>query len=101
MKEHDHESAREILIDGEHNEPLFLTNEEGKNFPFEQVYVAARCDALYCILRPLVRVEGLRPSAALVFSVDGEGKFRAVTDKEVSEEIFDEFYRALRSERTE
>ena len=101
MKNTSYEKARKLLL-GEESKPLTLCGDCGEEMNFEQVFAAEREDGLYCILRPLSSVEGLGVHtalvfhSALVFSVDGEGVFRAVTKREVSEEIFAEYYSALK-----
>lgn len=95
MKKVNFEFAKKTLFDADEKKPLQLTNGCGIKIDFEQIFAMQHGEELYCILRPLARVEGLKPHAALVFSVDREGVFRAVKEKQRSDEIFAEYYRAL------
>lgn len=95
MKNRNYEIAKKTLFDADERRPLTLHDGRGTKLDFEQVFAMERGEELYCILRPLALVEGLRPHAALVFSVDSEGVFRAVKEKQLSDEIFAEYYTAL------
>lgn len=89
-----YEFAYKTLFSDE-EQPLILENDRNVRIEFEQIFAMQRGEELYCILRPIACVEGLRPHAALVFSVDEEGVFRAVQEQRLSEEIFAEYYSAL------
>ncbi len=89
------EKLRKTLFDEENRDNLLLDNGNGLVMSFGQVYATEREDGIYCILRPLDSVEGLSPRAALVFSVDDDGVFRAVKDKKISEGVFKEYYKAV------
>lgn len=95
MKNETYEFARHTLFDADEKRPLTLKDSRGARIDFEQIFAMECGEELYCILRPLVPVKGLHPHAALVFSVDTEGVFRAVKEKPLSDEIFAEYYRAL------
>ena len=96
MKDKNFEYVRGVLLDSAENTPLRLKNGDGAELNFEQVFAVEHEDALYCILRPLFRVEGLGTHVALAFTVDARGVFRAVKEKSVSDRIFGEYYSALR-----
>ena len=88
----------EILFDGEHTKPLIMVNNWDTKVRFEEIYAVEREDGIYCILRPLASVKGLRPDSALLFHVDRNGTFRFVKDKELTDEIFLEYYNAYHDE---
>lgn len=87
--------AREILFDEGKSEPLVLLGGSGRELSFEQVYATERGEEILCILRPIAKVDGLRPQDAIVFSLDEEGNFRAVKDQSLAEGVFAEFYEEL------
>ena len=95
MKNNNYEFARRILFDADEKQPMTLKNAQGERIDFEQIFAVERGEEIYCILRPLTCVEGLHPHAALVFSVDGKGVFRAVKERRLSNEIFAEYYSAM------
>ena len=86
---------REILFDEKQTRPILLDNGEGMMLTFQQIFAIERGGKLYCILRPQTDVEELDSRSALAFSVDGEGVFRAVKDKNLSKSIFAEYYKSL------
>lgn len=94
MYEKSIKDVRKILFDGEHTKPLIMVNHQHTQVRFEELYAVEREDGLYCILRPLASVKGLRPDSALLFHVDENGTFRVVDDKELTDEIFLEYYNA-------
>ncbi len=94
MKNSQKETIGTVLFDSKKRAPLVLTNGE-KEVAFEEVYATEREGTVYCILRPLVPVKGLRPNMALAFCLDGE-TLRAVQDAKRSDEIFMGYYAALR-----
>lgn len=89
------DQIRDLLFDKGQNEPIALVSASGKQMKFEQIYAAQFEGNMYCILRPLARVEGLRAQSALAFLVDAEGNLHAVKDRELSQKLFKEYYDAL------
>lgn len=88
----------ELLFDREHTKPLVMVNHQGTQVRFEEIYSVEREDGIYCILRPLASVRGLRPDSALLFHVDQEGTFRVVEDKQLTDQIFLEYYNVYHDE---
>ena len=86
---------REILFDEKQTKPILLDNGDGLMITFQQIFAMERGGKLYCILRPQTEIEELDSRSALAFSVDGEGVFRAVKDKDLSKSIFAEYYKSL------
>lgn len=102
MKNKNYELIQKMLFDADEKQPLTLTDGCGATIEFEQIFVRQCGEELFCILRPLAYIEELPSHAALVFSVDKEGVFRAVREKPLSDEIFAEYYKALqKAERKE
>ncbi len=95
MKDKSYECIRRTLFDANEREPITLKNRQRNQIDFEQIFAVQRKGGLYCILRPLAPIEGLGVHAALVFSVDTKGIFRAVKEKSLSDAIFAEYYGAL------
>lgn len=94
MNEKSIKDVRKILFDAELTKPLIMVNHQDTQVRFEELYAVEREDGIYCILRPLASVKGLRPDSALLFHVDENGTFRVVDDKELTDEIFLEYYNA-------
>ncbi len=92
---YDYNEIREILFDEAQTKPILLDNGDGLMITFKQIFAMERGGRLYCILRPQTEVEGLDSRSALAFSVDEEGVFRAVKSKNLSEDIFAEYYKSL------
>lgn len=90
-----YEFAYQTLFDATEKQPLTLKNADGISIEFEQIFATEKGREIFCILRPLANIEGLSFHAALVFSVDKKGVFRAVNDKQLSEEIFAEYYSTM------
>ena len=90
-----YEFAYQILFDATERQPITLKNDQDARVDFEQIFAIEREGRIFCILRPLTNIEGLSVHAALVFSVDEDGVFRAVREKQLSEEIFAEYYGAI------
>lgn len=95
MKNMNYEFACRTLFDAGERQPITLKNGV-RRMDFEQIFAVENGGEVYCILRPLTCVEGLSVQAALAFSVDKSGVFRAVRERRLSEEIFTQYYRALR-----
>lgn len=98
MKEKSNSDVKKLLFDRERTGPLVMVNHRGTQVRFEEIYTVEREDGIYCILRPLASVRGLRPDSALLFHVDREGTFRVVRDKELTDKIFLEYYNVYHDE---
>ncbi len=91
-------SIFEILTDENDTDNIVLENEDGEETEFEQIALIPLGDRVYCILRPL-GIEGIAEDEAFVFELtddDGEG-LEVVTDDDISEKVFEEYYRLLES----
>lgn len=94
----------DILFDAENCEPIMLMGEDGKILEFEQVavipYAVAPGDyRLYCVLKPIDRIEGVADDEAIVFRVEA-GEDGCVTlciekDEDIAVSVFDKYYDLL------
>jgi len=96
---HDSESLQ-MLIDPNNNEDIELGGENGQRTKFSQVYVCQFDGKLYCILKPIDKVQNVADDEALVFSLEenesvGRHQFKLVTDDAIAEKVFDSYYAEL------
>lgn len=89
---YDYNEIIEILFNEGKTSPLILDNGTGIGVAFERVFAVEHNQKPYCILKPLIDIEGLDDHSALVFRVDENGVFHAVKDKRLTKRIFSEYY---------
>ena len=69
---------------------------------FEQIAVIPHNDKLYCVLKPIDKIENVQDDEAIVFFVhEEEGKTPVLmveTDEKVAMDVFDEYYNLLDEE---
>lgn len=93
----------DVLLDQENRDPIVLMDESGKQMTFEQVavipYEVRKEKRLYCVLKPLDKIEGIADDEAIVFLVDtddeGNSIIRIEEDEEVAISVFDKYYDLL------
>lgn len=93
----------DVLLDQENKDPIVLMDENGKQMTFEQVavipYEVRKEKRLYCVLKPLDKIEGIADDEAIVFLVDsddeGNSIIRVEEDEEVAIAVFDKYYDLL------
>ena len=88
----------DILLDAENRDPIMLTNEDGQTVAFKQVAVIPYKQTLYCILKPLDKIDGIADDEAVVFFVDDiedDPVLKAETDEETAIEVFNIYYDLL------
>ena len=93
----------DVLLDQENKDPIVLMDESGKQMTFEQVavipYEVRKEKRLYCVLKPLDKIEGIADDEAIVFLVDtddeGNSIIRIEEDEEVAISVFDKYYDLL------
>lgn len=85
-------NVKKILFDDTENAPLILKNDDGVTLMFEQVFAIKRKEGKFCILHPVTTGDGITDKTAVVFRVETNGKLRAVKNKDISEQIFSEYY---------
>ena len=84
-------------------------DENGKQMTFEQVavipYEVRKEKKLYCVLKPLDKIEGIADDEAIVFLVDtdenGNTVIRIEEDEEVAIAVFDKYYDLLEEAQKE
>lgn len=89
----------DILLDADNREPITLMDEGGRLIKFEQVAVIPYAQKIYCVLKPLDRLEGVKDDEAIVFRVDetedGNHVICPEKDKDVAIIIFEHYYDLL------
>jgi uncharacterized protein YrzB (UPF0473 family) len=99
----------DVLLDQDNKEPIVLMDENGKELTFEQVAVipheVKKENRLYCVLKPLDKIEGIGDDEAIVFLVDtdeeGNSIIRVEEDEEVAIAVFDKYYDLLEEAQKE
>ncbi len=99
----------DVLLDQENKEPIVLMDENEKQITFEQVAVipfeVKKEKRLYCVLKPLDKIEGIGDDEAIVFLVDtddeGNSIIRIEEDEEIAIAVFDKYYDLLEEARKE
>lgn len=99
----------DVLLDQDNKEPIVLVDEAGKQLTFEQVavipYEVRKEKRLYCVLKPLDKIEGIGDDEAIVFVVDqdkdGNSVIKVEEDEEVAIAVFDKYYDLLEEAQKE
>ena len=89
----------DVLLDQDNKEPIVLMDENGKQMTFEQVavipYEVRKDKRLYCVLKPLDKIEGIGEDEAIVFLVDtddqGNSIIKIEEDEEIAIAVFDKY----------
>ncbi len=96
-----------VLLDEENKEPIILQSTDGKDIPFEQIALIPQEEKFYCVLRPLVQLEGIGENDCIIFRVvvsdsDEENSFLVVEEDEaVAEAIYDKYIDLLKGYSTD
>ena len=89
----------DVLLDENNKDPIVLVDGNGKKLTFEQIAVIPFNDKLYCVLKPVDKIDGVADDEAIVFYVQEEvGKAPVLmveTDEKVAMDVFDEYYNLL------
>ena len=99
----------DVLLDQDNKEPIVLMDENGKQMTFEQVavipYEVRKDNRLYCVLKPLDKIEGIGEDEAIVFLVDtddqGNSIIKIEEDEEIAIAVFHKYYDLLEEARKE
>lgn len=99
----------DVLLDADNKEPIVLMDEAGKQMTFEQVavipYEVRKEKRLYCVLKPLDKIEGIADDEAIVFLIEtddeGNSVIRIEEDEEVAIAVFDKYYDLLEEAQKE
>ena len=90
----------EVLLDEKNTAPIFMLDEKGNQIEFEQVAVIPYGeDDLYCILKPITKIDGINDDEAVVFLVtedeNGESILKVEDREEVAISVFDQYYNLI------
>ena len=89
----------DVLLDENNKEPIVLMDDKGKKLSFEQIAVIPYNNKIYCVLKPIDKIENVQGDEAIVFYVDEkEGRepvLMVETDEKTAINVFDEYYNLL------
>ena len=90
----------DVLLDEKNTAPIYMTDENGRQLKFDQVAVIPYGEEdLYCILKPLTKLEGIADDEAIVFKVEEDKEGNAILRVEENEQIaiaiFDQYYNLI------
>ncbi|MDE6583322.1 MAG: DUF1292 domain-containing protein [Clostridia bacterium] len=93
----------DVLLDVDNKDPIVLIDGSGKRISFEQIAVIPYNDKIYCVLKPIDKIDNVQDDEAIVFYVDekdGEKVLMVETDEKVAISVFDEYYNLLDKEES-
>ncbi|MBE7076145.1 MAG: DUF1292 domain-containing protein [Clostridiales bacterium] len=89
----------DVLLDEDNKDPIVLVDDTGRKLSFEQVAVIPYNDRVYCVLKPIDKIDHVNDDEAIVFYVDEQDGREPVllveTDEAVAMEVFEEYYNLL------
>lgn len=93
----------DVLLDENNTAPIYMYNDKGDQIEFDQIAVIPMGeDDLYCILKPITKVPGIKDDEAVVFKVEqdenGDGFLRVEDKEEVAIAVFDQYYNLVEEE---
>ncbi len=99
----------DVLLDQDNKDPIILVDENDKQLSFEQIavipYEVRKEKRLYCVLKPLDKIDGIADDEAIVFVVDqdkdGNSIIKVEEDEEVAIAVFDKYYDLLEEAQKE
>ena len=98
-KKKEYRDIIDILLDEDNKDPIVLVDSNGKKLSFEQIAVIPHNDKIYCVLKPIDKIENVQDDEAIVFYVDEkegqEPTLMVETDEKVAMDVFDEYYNLL------
>lgn len=97
-EEEESQTILDILLDEDNKDAIVLQDGNGKKLRFEQIAVIPHNDKLYCVLKPIDKIEHVADDEAIVFYVDESGKepvLMVETDEKVAIDVFEEYYEML------
>lgn len=98
-QEEDRLDILDILLDEDNKDPIVLLDNNGRKLTFEQIAVIPYNDRIYCVLKPVDKIENIQDDEAIVFYVEEEeGKepvLMVETDEKTAINVFDEYYNLL------
>ncbi len=98
-KEIEREDILDILLDEDNKDPIVLLDNNGRRLTFEQIAVIPYNEKIYCVLKPVDKIDNVQDDEAIVFYVEekeGEEPVLMVeTDEKTAINVFDEYYNLL------
>lgn len=96
----------DVLLDEKNTAPIYMVDENGRQLKFDQVAVIPYGeDELYCILKPITKIEGVADDEAIVFRVeedkDGNAILRVEENEEIAISVFDQYYNLVEEAEAE
>ena len=94
----------DVLLDEENTAPIYMYNDKGEQIQFDQIAVIpyGEDDDLYCILKPITKIPGIKDDEAIVFKVEedenGDGFLKVEDREEIAIAIFDQYYNLIEEE---
>lgn len=92
----------DVLLDADNTAPIYMTDNNGKVLKFDQIAVIPHDDDLYCILKPISKIDGIGDNEAIVFRVDTDSDGKAGLSIEADEKkayiIFQKYEKLLTEE---
>ncbi len=88
----------DILLDEDNKDPIVLVDCKGRKIAFEQICVVPYNDKLYCVLKPIDKIEGVSDEEAIVFFVNEGGEYPVLmveTDELTASKVFGQYYDLL------
>lgn len=93
----------DVLTDEENCANIYMYNDNGEQLEFEQIAVIPYAERLFCILKPVSYIPGIKDEEAVVFKVcfskDDESSYLKVEeDEEIAIGVFNEYYDLIEKE---
>ena len=93
----------DVLLDEKNTAPIYMYDDKGNQLEFDQVAVIPYGeDDLYCILKPITKIDGVKDDEAIVFLVtedeNGESILKVEDREEVAISVFDQYYNLVEEE---
>ena len=86
------------ILSEDNDDNIILYDESDNETEFEQVAVIPLDEEVYVILAPVTQIEGVGEDEAFVFIIEGdEGEelLSIVTEDEIVDRVFEEYYKLL------
>lgn len=90
-------SVIDRIFDENDNDPVVLYSND-MAIEFDQVAIISLDGEIYVMLAPITKIEGINNDEAFVFSIeenDEEERLLLITDSEILDKVFDEYYKLL------
>ncbi len=86
----------DVLLDENNSAPIYMYNDNGEEIKFDQIAVIPYGEEdLYCILKPVTKVPGIKDNEAVVFKVEqdenGKSSLKVEDRDEVARAVFDQY----------